>query len=93
MDRTQTQPKLVFFQFKYGRNVPAFMLRHTDEHVRCLEQWFDVTVISDHCDFQRVCEEHQPDIALFETGVNLPNCERLNISNPESRVSQCGRVV
>jgi hypothetical protein len=81
MDRTQPKPKLVFFQFKYGKDVPGFLLRHRDEHVRCLAQWFDVTVIRDHCDFQRVCEEHEPEIAVFETGVQLSNCERLNISH------------
>lgn len=78
---TTPKPKLVFFQFRSGKGVPEFILRHKAEHVRCLEQWFDVTIISDDCDFQQVCERHEPEIAVFESGNNQSNSDRLNIRN------------
>jgi hypothetical protein len=77
----EAKPRLVFFQSKYGKDVPEFMGRHKDEHVRCLRQWFDVTIISHDCDYERVCEGVAADMALFETGVNLCDCERLRIRN------------
>jgi hypothetical protein len=81
MDQNNNKPRLVFFQFKYGDRVPSFLLAHTKEHVKCLSQFFDVTVISHDCDYERVCEAVDADIAVFETGVNLSKCERLKISN------------
>lgn len=78
------KPKLVFFQFKYDTNLPAFLLAHKAEHVTCLAQFFDVVVVNRDCDYQQICEEHQPELVLFESGVNHPTCQRLQISNIRS---------
>lgn len=75
------KPRLVFFQSKYGKNVPNFMVRHRDEHVRCLRRQFDVTLVNYDCDYQQVCEEVNANIALFETGVSTPGCNRVKVSN------------
>jgi tetratricopeptide (TPR) repeat protein len=78
------KPRLVFFQFRYDHNLPAFLLTHARDHVRCLSQFFDVTVVNEDCDFAKVCDEVEPDLALFETGVNHLTCRRLTITNVHS---------
>ena len=75
------KPKLLFFQYQYDRHLPEFLLIHAREHVRCLSEFFDVTVISRDCDYREMCETHEPDLALFESGVNHPTCRRLTITN------------
>jgi hypothetical protein len=81
MNANSTKPKLLFFQNKYDERLPEFLLMHKQEHVRCLSLFFDVTVINEDCDYQEVCGRYQPDLALFESGVNLFTCVRPKISN------------
>ena len=50
----RSKPRLLFFRFRYGHDVPAFILGHAAEQVRCLERWFDVTLVQRDCDFQQV---------------------------------------
>lgn len=76
-----TKPKLIFFQNKYDESLPEFLLAHKQEHVACLSFFFDVTVINFDCDYQRICDQYQPDLALFESGVNLFTCRRPKIVN------------
>lgn len=78
------KPKLIYFQNKYETALPEFLLNHKQEHVRCLSFFFDVVVINDDCDYQQVCDLHQPDVALFESGVNLFTCRRPRIANVKS---------
>ncbi len=78
------KPKLIYFQNKYESALPEFLLNHKQEHVRCLSYFFDVVVIHDDCDYQQVCDLHQPDIALFESGVNLFTCRKPRITNVRS---------
>ncbi|MBS9386955.1 MAG: glycosyltransferase family 1 protein [Dolichospermum sp. BR01] len=75
------KPKLVFFQFKYDTNLSKFILLHRQQHSKCLSKFFDVTVINEDCDYQEICDRYQPDIALFESGVNYRRCYRLKIKN------------
>jgi hypothetical protein len=82
------KPKLVFFQFKYEPDVPAFLLLHKLEHVECLAQFFDVAVVSDDCDFEQVCDRIEPELALFESGLELRGARRLRIRN----TNRCGHV-
>ena len=76
-----TRPKLLFFQSKYDERLPEFLLIHAREHVRCLSEFFDVSVVNINCDYQYVCDKHQPDLTLFETGSNILNCQRPKIAN------------
>jgi hypothetical protein len=62
------KPKLVFFRWT-SKTLPDFIRLHLRQQVRCLEQFFEVVVISADCDYRQVCEEHQPDLTLFESGV------------------------
>jgi hypothetical protein len=75
------KPKLVFFQNKYDDGLPDFLLTHKQEHVDCLSLFFDVAVIQHDCDYQQICDLYQPDLALFETGVNLSTCRKPKIAN------------
>lgn len=75
------KPTLIFFQYKYDNRLPKFLLAHKQEHVKCLSQFFNVIVIDHDCDYEQVCDIHQPDLTLFEGGVPFPSCERPKISN------------
>ena len=81
METATAKPKLVFFQYRYDERLPAFLLIHKQEHVKCLSQFFDVTVIQEDCDYQQICDTYHPDLALFESGVNHETCQRLAIRN------------
>jgi hypothetical protein len=81
VDPLPKKPKLLFFQYQYDRHLPEFLLIHAREHVRCLSEFFDVTVISRDCDYGEMCDTHEPDLALFESGVNHTTCRRPTITN------------
>jgi hypothetical protein len=81
MDSILTKPRLLFFQYKYDERLPAFLLMHKQEHVKCLSEFFEVILVREDCDYQQICEMYKPDIALFESGVNHETCQRLEISN------------
>jgi hypothetical protein len=83
-ERVEDKPKLLFFQYRYDKRLPAFLLMHTLDHVKCLSQFFDVTVIRHDCDYDAMCERYQPALTLFESGVNHVTCRRPNILNTES---------
>jgi hypothetical protein len=78
------KPKLVFFQYEYDNKLPEFLLIHTREHVKCLSTFFEVTVINEDCDYQRICDKYEPDLVLFESGVNHETCRRPKIENVRS---------
>ena len=81
-DGLPARPRLVYFQYRYDRRLPEFLLIHKDEHVRCLSHFFDVRVITEDCDYSEVCDKHQPALALFELGLNpVHQCERPEIAN------------
>jgi hypothetical protein len=81
MDDVHAKPKLVFFQYKYDDQLPDFLVTHAHDHVKCLSEFFEVTVIRGKCDYRQICDTHQPDVALFESGVNLLTCQRPEITN------------
>jgi len=88
MKDRNNKPKLVLFQFRYEKNVPEFLLIHKQEHVRCLSQFFEVTVINEDCDYREICERHEPDLVVFESGLEILNSHRLKIKN----ISSCPEV-
>lgn len=75
------KPKLVFFQYKHDSNLPKFVLLHRQQHIKCLLEFFNVVVINKDCDYQQVCDKYEPDITLFESGVNYKRIHRINIQN------------
>jgi hypothetical protein len=80
-DQRDQPPRLLFLRGEYvdwsgkfGARVPVttlpgFIRWHLQQHVKCLSFYFDVVVINGACDYQQVCEQYQPDLALFESGV------------------------
>jgi hypothetical protein len=75
------RPKLLFFQFQYDEQLPKFILTHKGEHVACLEQFFDVAVVREDCSLDRMCDLHQPELILVESGVPNPACRRPRVSD------------
>jgi len=81
MHSITSKPKLVFFQYKYDRHLPAFLVMHARAHASCLSQFFEVSVIDEDCDYQEICERYQPDLAVFESGVPFASCRQPRIAN------------
>jgi hypothetical protein len=81
MESIQTKPRLVFFQYKYNKNSTEFSLIHKRDHIKCLAEFFELTVINEDCDYQQICDTHEPAVTLFESGLNLASCRRLKIEN------------
>jgi Glycosyl transferases group 1 len=86
MDHNPSKPKLLFFQYRYGSDLPPeFMIMHRLHQVKCLSEFFNVVVIQEDCDYRRVCDQHEPDLALFEmlsgVGAELVTARRLRIAN------------
>jgi hypothetical protein len=75
-----TKPKLVFFQWDH-RKAPLFIQLHMHLHVKCLSEFFDITVINQDCDYQQVCDQYKPDLTLFESGFKSTLSHKLNIQN------------
>jgi hypothetical protein len=83
MEYLHNKPKLVFFLYRYDASLPEFLLIHKREHVKCLRQFFDVTTIDYDCDYRQICDQYQPDLALFESAFNVSfsYCQRPRIIN------------
>jgi hypothetical protein len=83
MDHNLSKPKLLFFQYRYGKDLPEFVLMHRLHQVKCLSEFFNVVLIQENCDYRRVCDQHEPDLALFEmlSGADVLNAQRLEIGN------------
>lgn len=80
-ERRPDKPRLLFVQNRYDARLPPFMLIHVQEQVRCLREFFDVTVIQDDCDYDEICDAHRPDVVLVEAGVNHSSCRRPRVAN------------
>jgi len=87
MDNTGAKPRLAFFQHKQDDTLPEFLLLHRHAHVRCLENFFEVVVVNTDGDFGEICDRLQPNLALFELGLNQLTCRKPRISNLKSRPS------
>src|SRR5437588_5476083 len=80
MELITEKPNLIFFQYKYNDRLPTFILAHKREHVKCLSEFFNVVVIDHDCDYQQICDRHQPNLTLFES-VPHTSCQRPRIIN------------
>ncbi len=68
MSAEDTRPRLLFLRWvKPGQ--PPFLLHQLGEHVATLQQFFDVVVVDRAGDYDELCDRHQPDLALFESGI------------------------
>jgi len=62
------KPRMLFFR-TVDRNISAFIVEHLKQQLECLRLSFDVTLIEGDCDYDQICDLHQPDIAMFESGI------------------------
>jgi hypothetical protein len=78
-----TKPKLLFFQYRYGKTLPKFVLMHRQHQVKCLSEFFNVVPIQTNCDYRQICAQHEPDLALFEmlSDAEIVTAHRLEIAN------------
>ncbi len=76
------KPRLLFLQWDHLPNATAsrFLLQHMQLHVRALATHFDVTVVNNDCDYDEVCDLHQPDMVLFEAGYRSHGSRRIKIT-------------
>ena len=79
--RSPARPRLLFVRPR-TETLPAFIASHFVEQARCLEQWFDVTVVPPEGDYAALCETHRPDLAVFESGSHLRGARTL--TNPHA---------
>jgi hypothetical protein len=82
--RTPHRPKLVYFQYDYGRNAAQFTRLHAQEHIKCLGLSFDVTVVARDCDYAQVCDRFQPHLCVFELGLQQAGARRISIANRQA---------
>jgi hypothetical protein len=80
MERKTDKPKLVFFQWRH-EGMPKFMQLHTQLHVKCLSEFFDVVLISKNCDYRQICDIYEPDLTLFESGYKSSISKKIIIKN------------
>lgn len=80
MEKKTNRPKLVFFQWNH-RASPKFLQLHTQLHVKCLSEFFDVILINEDCDYQQICDTYQPDLALFESGYRTSVSKKITVKN------------
>lgn len=61
-------PKLLFFRWTKPGLAP-FITQHLDAQTRTLSHFFDVKVIDYDCDYGKVCDDFEPALTVFESGV------------------------
>ncbi|HVU89700.1 MAG TPA: glycosyltransferase [Pirellulales bacterium] len=75
---TDRKPKLLWLRFLQPK-LPSFVQLHMREQERCMSQYFDLTLVNERsCDYQQLCDQHEPDLAIFETGVYTVQAEVKN---------------
>jgi hypothetical protein len=83
---TIPKPRLVFFQLDHRpmERYAAYLVEHTREHVRSLSHFFDVSVVSEDCDYGRICDRYEPQLTLFESGYQSTVSRRIRITNTKA---------
>jgi len=80
MEGKINKPRLVFFQWNH-EDLPKFLQLHTQVHVKCLSEFFEVVSINKDCDYRHICETYQPDLTLFESGFKSTISKKITIKN------------
>jgi hypothetical protein len=63
------KPRLLFLRGDGMRGTPDFMRSHVQQQLKCLSLSFNVVTITGSCDYRKLCEQYQPDLTLFESGI------------------------
>ncbi|MDP3493915.1 MAG: glycosyltransferase [Hyphomonadaceae bacterium] len=83
------KPRLAFFR-PCNPSPPPFIRQHLDEHVLCLETFFDVILIEEDCDYDQICGKIQPDLSLFESGVYARAERRIRNTHRHAGIPKIG---
>lgn len=83
MNSSERKPRLLFFQWDHRPNAKAanYLLLHMQQQVKCLQTHFDVAVVNHDCDYAEMCDLHQPDLVLFESGYRSHGSRRITVAN------------
>jgi hypothetical protein len=63
------KPRLLFLRGEEMRGLTDFIHSHLRQQQKCLSLYFDIVTITGSCDYRKLCEEYQPDLTLFESGI------------------------
>lgn len=88
---TLGRPRLAFFR-QNRADLPAFIQQHFDEHVQCLELFFDVVVIEESCNYDEVCDRLKVDLSLFESGVYVRADRRITDTHRHPSIPKIGLI-
>jgi hypothetical protein len=79
--RRVRRPKMVYVHYDYGTSCARFLVKHKDEHIKCLSEFFEVVTVSGECDIGQLCDLHAPDILAFELGLQIASARRPAVRN------------
>lgn len=83
MSEATSKPRMALFRWTRP-GLPDFLTAHAREQVKSLGHFFDVRVVEGDCDYDRVCDQLQPDLCVFESGVYAgPRAIRNIAAHPE----------
>lgn len=84
-------PKLIFFR-SLRNGMPEFLKAHVAEQSRCLSQFFEVIELPPLGDYGEICDRFQPDLVLFESGVDSGKRNIRNVS-AHSQIPKLGLLL
>lgn len=67
---TSAKPRMVYFRWPLTSYPPYNQRLFERLFVRGLSEHFDLVIVEHDCDYGEICERHQPDVTLFESGNN-----------------------
>lgn len=79
----EVKPKLVYFMAPVTEFSPLVMEFFVSRFLKCLALFFDVVIVNSDCDYDEVCDQHHPDLTLFDGGIEFPHCHQ-DIKNTSS---------
>ncbi len=84
LDTPSAKPRMVYFRWPLT-SYPPFNQRLFERlFVTGLSEWFDLVIVENDCDYGEICDLHQPDLTLFESGNNNYAGPYTSISNTSS---------
>lgn len=83
------KPRLLFLR-PTREDLPEFVRLHLREHVRALQHSFEVTLVTGDADFDRLVDQEQPDLVLFESGVYARTDRRITGTHRHPDVPRLG---
>lgn len=70
MESETSQPKPRMLLFRWNKaGIPPFISSHLDAQLRALRHYFEVRLVDYDCDYGRICDEFEPAVSVFESGV------------------------